>query len=261
MKPIMVPLSVLPVSTMAAPATSKAISVSGTVWMPATARMPSTITASPAMPCTPADPDATSEASMRSIGLRVWKRVSNDRDVRSCQTAEALTTSAAPNAIAATAVRIVAYTPSSASTPSTMPATPTKKQADRPPPLLAALASAGAASTTANSLSIAPPWINSAAPNTIVEIDTSASGLTPERPMTASTIAAIPPRASTKPPYEAASAGAEDVEEYVMDIDDLHQTLQTACAGCERNQPWETWGSEFQARPFARAPALRIQIT
>jgi hypothetical protein len=45
MKPVIVPLNVLPVSTIAAPATRNAIKVNVPLNSPATARMPSTITA------------------------------------------------------------------------------------------------------------------------------------------------------------------------------------------------------------------------
>jgi hypothetical protein len=50
--------------------------------------------------------------------------------------------------------------------------------------------------------------MRSAAPNTTVAIATSISAFTPARPMMASTIVAIPPSASTKPPYEPTSVVA-----------------------------------------------------
>jgi hypothetical protein len=60
--------------------------------------------------------------------------------------------------------------------------------------------------------------MSSATPNTIVEIDTKTSDLTPERPIIAKTIVAMPPNASMKPPYAAVSPDTADEEGYVTDI-------------------------------------------
>src|SRR5215468_3921261 len=97
--------------------------------------MPSTTMASPAAPWNPEEPAATSEATTRAIEPRAWIRLAADRHASRRQTAEQLVSNAAPNAIIAAEVRIDALTPSSANTPSTIPATPTRNSTDKLPPL------------------------------------------------------------------------------------------------------------------------------
>jgi hypothetical protein len=82
-RPIIVPLSVLPVMTRAAPATSNATIVRVKLAVPDIARIPRTMTAKPAIPWIPEEPAATSEATKLSIEPRAGKRAATDRTVRS----------------------------------------------------------------------------------------------------------------------------------------------------------------------------------